>query len=460
MTELWRCSALELLRLYDAGEATPAEAVASCLARIAATDDAVQAFTHLRADDARREADAATAALRANHPRGALHGVPVAVKELVDVDGLPSTAGSFVLAARRADRDAAAVARLRAAGAIVLGLTRTHEFAWGITTQHAERGSTRNPWNLAAVPGGSSGGSGAAVAVGAVPLALGTDTGGSVRIPAAFCGVVGLKPTFGLIDTTGVVPLAPSLDHVGVLGREVDDIALALEVVVEKPPVAYGGVDELAALWIGLPADGTPGLARAYAEAVAAATSTCRDAGATIVEVDWPRAEDFLGTFATIQLAEAFDVHHRQLATFPARAEDYGRDVRRRLERAAQIDAGEVAVARAARDALRARVREVFTSVDLVLTPASRAGPSRVDAPDRVEHDGETVPLRTVVLGCTALQDLTGQPAIVVPGGLDEHGLPVGVQLTGAVGEDALVLAAAAELRSALRPRLPAWPPL
>ena len=180
---------------------------------------------HERAlDEARQRSDE----LSRGEWAGPLHGIPVAIKELFDVEGAIGCYGSTILARRIASSDAAAVARWRAAGAIVVGTTRSHEFGWGITTQHATLGSTLNPWNTDRVPGGSSGGSAAAVAAGMVPLALGSDTGGSIRIPACFCGIAGIKPTYGLVSKRGAVSLAPSLDHPGPLARTVTDLAIGL----------------------------------------------------------------------------------------------------------------------------------------------------------------------------------------------------------------------------------------
>ena len=217
-------SAARLGSLYAAGETDPSEVLAATLERIDRLDGALGAFAEVTAERATAEAAERTAELRRGESRGPLHGVPVAVKELFDVAGAVGDYGSEVLAGRVPDADAELVRRLRAAGAVIVGVTRSHELGWGITSQHARRSSPRNPWNLNRVPGGSSGGSAAAVAAGMVPAAVASDTGGSVRIPATFCGVAGIKPTLGRISRTGGLALAPTLDTPGVVAGRVEDL--------------------------------------------------------------------------------------------------------------------------------------------------------------------------------------------------------------------------------------------
>jgi aspartyl-tRNA(Asn)/glutamyl-tRNA(Gln) amidotransferase subunit A len=214
-----------LLSGYDCGEFSPRDVVAELSARIQQVDSSIGAFTVLTLDVALRDADACTEELAHGIRRGSLHGVPIAIKELFDVKDARTTYGSMVMGERLAEHDAEAVRRLRDAGAIILGLTRSHEFGWGITTQHARMGSTRNPWAFNRVPGGSSGGSAAAVAAGMVPIALASDTGGSIHIPSAYCGVAGLTPTYGRVSKCGAVPVAPSLDP-GLISRDVGPLAI------------------------------------------------------------------------------------------------------------------------------------------------------------------------------------------------------------------------------------------
>lgn len=448
MTQLWELPAAELVAAFRAGTASPVEALDQCLERIAAHDPVVGAFTALAEDRARAEAKGLEAAYRRGDDLGPLAGVPIGVKELFEVTGLPFTGCSATRAGVVGRNDAAAVRLVRDAGAVVVGTTRTHELAWGITTQHESLGSTRNPWRLDRVPGGSSGGSAAAVAYGAVPLALGSDTGGSIRIPAGFCGTVGFKPTFGLVPTDGLLPLAPGFDHAGMLAREVPDAATALGISLGPVP------DTLRV--------GTPRVPAAVplAPAVASALAAAIDALGGAREVDLPDPAATFAVFGVIQLVQARRAHRQTLGSWPGGADDYGSDVRTRLERASRITFDEYSEARGALDRIRASVPAALEAVDVVVQPCSASGPSPVDTPDEVVHLGERLPLRDAVMPCTVLHDMVGMPACTVPAGLDDDGVPVGIQVTARPGADDLVLGVAAVLRDALRPRLAAWPPI
>ena len=462
MTELWRLSAGGLTDAYARGEATPAEALEACLERIERLDGRLGAFTHLAVDEARVDADRATAELRSGSPRSPLHGVPVAVKEVFEVAGWPHTAGSLAWAGRVGQADAVAVSRLREAGAVLVGLVRSHEFAWGATTQHERRGGTRNPWSHDRVPGGSSGGSGAAVASGMVPLALGSDTGGSVRMPAAFCATVGLRPTYGRLPVGGVVPLAPSFDCVGVLAREVGDAASALAVLEDDTGTgrsghSLGGAGDLAGVRIGVPDGHDPTLGPDQARALAAAAEACAGLGAMLVSVRLPSGREVCEVFAELQAAEALALHRGPLGTWPAQGDLLGSDVRGRLEAAesAATADGAVGTEPAPVPTGLSEIREAVArlGVDLALSPVAACGPTSVTCPEGA--DGS---FRALVVGCNALQSVAGVPSVSVPAGLDSDGLPVGVQLWGPAGRDDAVLSAAAVLRDALRARVPPFP--
>src|SRR4051812_45442943 len=290
-SDLCELSARELVDGYGSRAFSPREVVDALAERIERLNPSLGAFTELCLDRARAEAE---------EPRpGPLAGVPFAAKDLLDADGVRTTYGSRMFAAHVPDRDAAAVAALRAAGAILIGKTQTHEFGWGITSVNDAMGSSRNPWDPSLVPGGSSGGSAVALAARMVPLALGTDTGGSVRIPAAFCGVTALKPTFGRTDARGAWPLAPSLDHVGLMARTPEDLALALSVADRRPQTA----DRRAALRgvAVVVGPGVPDDAIAVVEGL----------GARFVERALPDPARCEAVFATIQLWEAARVHEQ-----------------------------------------------------------------------------------------------------------------------------------------------------
>ncbi len=326
--DLWQYSATQLLHAYRRGEASPLEVVESSLRRIELLDHSIGAFRevlHERAvDEARRRSDE----LARGEWAGPLHGVPVAIKELFDVGGAVGCYGSTILLDRIAPSDAAAVARWREAGAIVVGTTRSHEFGWGITTQHATLGSTLNPWNTDRVPGGSSGGSAAALAAGMVPLALGSDTGGSIRIPACFCGIAGIKPTYGRVSKRGAVSLAPSLDHPGPLARTVPDLAIGLAAMagydpsdpstLPDPPPSDSVKHSLAGVRVGLVADLHPRPLRSDHQArFDAATDAMSEAGALLVDLSFPGAEEIRPTFATSRWPRRTKFTRRSWGSFP-----------------------------------------------------------------------------------------------------------------------------------------------
>jgi aspartyl-tRNA(Asn)/glutamyl-tRNA(Gln) amidotransferase subunit A len=368
----------------------------------------------------------------------------VAVKEIVDVEGMEVTAGSRVLAGRRAERDAEVVRRLRAAGAVVVGLTRSHEFAWGVTTWHERRGGTHNPWDLARVAGGSSGGSAAAVAAGMVPAAIGSDTAGSIRIPASFCGVVGFKPTYDAVSRDGVFPLAPSLDTVGTLARTVADAARVFRAIAVRPE---GEVSLSSPLRWGVGPPPVP-LAPDHRAVFDAAVAAARGLG-SVVHVPIPAAAVIMAAFADLQLYEAHAVHVR-LGLYPRYADRYGADVRARLELAAPVGEDRYRAAIERRAVIRRDLAAVLDRVDALLMPTTAATPPFTDRPDVAFHGDREVPIRDLVIPFGALHTLAGVPSCSIPAGFDAAGLPVGVQVVTAAGEDERCLAAAAALEAAI----------
>ena len=470
-------SVARLGALYAAGETDPTEVLSGALERIESLDGALGAFAEVTAERATAEAAERTDELRRGESRGPLHGVPVAIKELFDVADAVGDHGSDVLAGRVPDTDAELVRRLRVAGAVIVGVTRSHELGWGITSQHATRSSPRNPWNLDRVPGGSSGGSATAVAAGMVPAAVASDTGGSVRIPATFCGVAGIKPTLGRISRAGGVALAPSLDTPGVVAGRVGDLwpmlaamsgphagdpaTLADPLPPAPDPASFGG--GLAGVRVGI-APALRGAVPWGAGTSAGFDRTCealRAAGATLVEVDLPAAEDMLAAFVPLQMAEAYDFHNRQLGLFPDRSEDYGADVRGRLEMASQVTLGEYMESQRRRLEFIWVFDRAFESLDALLTPISAVGPSTTDDPDTVVVDGERRALREVVMGFTVPQNLTGLPTVAVPVGFDADGLPVGMQLTAGRRREDVAVRVAGAIEHALgtdAPRVPVTP--
>lgn len=453
--DLWQHSVTELIDAYRSGKTSPLEVVDSSLRRIELLDASIGAFREVfherAADEARQRSDE----LARGEWAGPLHGVPVAIKELFDVEGGVGCYGSTILADRIAPSDAAAVARWREAGAIVVGTTRSHEFGWGITTQHATLGSTLNPWDTDRVPGGSSGGSAAAVAVGMAPMALGSDTGGSIRIPACFCGVAGIKPTYGRVPKRGAVSLAPSLDHPGPIARTVPDLAVGLATMsgfdasdpstLPVPPPSVIVTPSLAGVRVGVVADLHPrSLREDHRVRFDAAIEAMSEAGALLVELGFPGAEEIRPTFATIQMAEAHHVHSSVMGIFPRRAFEYGADVRGRLEMSADVGLADYLSALDAKRALRHRFARLFDEVDVIVTPITAGGPSTTSAPDDSSDGAGEAPFRDVVMDYTVAQDLFGLPVCAIPNGRDGEGLPLGLQLTGPSRSENAVMDAAA----------------
>jgi aspartyl-tRNA(Asn)/glutamyl-tRNA(Gln) amidotransferase subunit A len=455
MTELWQMGAAELLRGYRAGVLTPVDAVDACLARIEALNDRLGAFTVMTAERASAEAVERTTELEAGEIRGPLHGVPIAIKELFDVAGAETTYGSDLFNGHIPERDAFAVAQLRDAGAIVLGLTRTHEFAWGITTVHETRGSAKNPYATDRVAGGSSGGSAVAVAAGMAPLALGSDTGGSIRIPAALCGITGVKPTFGSIDSSGACPLAPSLDHVGPLARTVEDAAVALSLMSDIAVPEWR--DDLAGMTVVC----APGLhvfgpQSDHLAVFDSALGTIEGLGAVLEERVYKGAETIYPNYAMLQRHEAYEVHSELLGTYPARMTEYSPSLQRHLEAASHVTDADYIEATAERDRIRARFRVLLQNADVLVTPVAGGPPSTIARPDTGTLEGEDIAFRDLVLPYTVPQDLTGFPAVSVRAGTDDLDIPVGIQFTALPGRDDLAMIAARAFQRALPVRWPA----
>ena len=471
MSELWQCSAVELLRLYKVGSTSPVEVVESCFGRIASVDSQVGAFRQILYEEAVSEAKRLAAVSRESRSKMALYGIPVAIKELFDVKDTTGCYGSEVLAKRISEADAAVVTRLREAGAIIIGLTRAHEFGWGITTQHHSMGSTQNPWNLDRVPGGSSGGSAAAVAAGMAPIALASDTGGSIRIPAAVCGIFGIKPTYGRVPKRGGVSLAPSMDHPGPIARNVDDLSLALKVMSgfdlkdsttlsSSLPEFSRSSRDLHGVIVGrCESLHLRRLAPDYQNHFERVIEFALSNKGILEDVSINMAEKIRPTFATIQMAEAFHVHKYDLETYPSHEKKYGRDVVGRLMQASEISLSDYIKANQRRLDFARQFDSMFQKIDVLITPITAAGPSTVDSPDLVDHYDKKVEFRDICMDYTVPQDLLGLPTCAVPVGFDSDGLPVGIQVTGPKCREDLVLHVASVLSQGVGQDM-GWPML
>lgn len=457
----------ELLECYRKRSLSPVEVLDDLATRIDKLDPALGAFTTLCLDRAREEAAAAEAAYTRGNA-APLAGAPLGVKDLFDTAGVRTTYGSPMFAEHVPARDAEAVRRARAAGAILIGKTQTHEFAWGITSVNELMGTSRNPWAPGRISGGSSGGSAVALAAGLVPLALGSDTGGSIRVPSSFCGTVGLKPTYGRISSVGVFPLARSLDHPGPMARTPADAALLFSVVADptvrhvsrhpEPPATIG-TRCLRGLRMGVCRDlHLVPLAPEVNAAFQTMVGTATEHGAELVDVELPEASGVYDTFGRVQRREALH-SHAQAGLYPARRSEYGKDVLGRLDMASSETHEDYVEAIAERERLRCAFHRVFDQVDLVLTPVT-AGPPAPIGHDKVVHLGEEIEFRQLVMSYTVPQDLVGLPACTVRAGFDELGVPTAVQLTGAPWAEWRVLGAAQALFDATADVQSRWPDL
>jgi aspartyl-tRNA(Asn)/glutamyl-tRNA(Gln) amidotransferase subunit A len=454
-TDLTGATIAQLRAGFASRSFSPSEVVAALAARIEAEDAAIGAFTATCLDQAAAQAREASKRIVRRAGVRMLEGVPFAAKDLLDTAGLETTYGSLIFAGHVPSRTAAAVETLQGAGAILLGKTATHEFGWGITTTSAHGSATRNPWSPARVAGGSSGGSAAALATFEAPLALGTDTAGSIRIPADFCGIVGFKPSRGAISRAGAFPLAPSLDHVGPMARTPQDAELAFRILAGRVVAApdHRPRTSLVGLRIGVSEDLHPVELEAARETVLGSLyELAVELGGVLVELDLPAVRGSFETLATIVLAEGRRVH-RERGIWPAARSSYGSDVRMRLEQAERVTSDQYAAATSSREEIAKELDRAFERVDLLLAPISSVGPAaRTDGP------GDSS-FRRAVMSCTAPQSLAGIPACALRAGFDENGIPVGIQVVGPRGADLSVLATAHVLFTATRATQDRWPP-
>jgi aspartyl-tRNA(Asn)/glutamyl-tRNA(Gln) amidotransferase subunit A len=463
---LWH-SALDLATLIRTKQVSPVELVERVLQRIAVLNPRLNAFCHVSADAARVAAREAEIAVVKGEPLGLLHGVPFSVKDVLETRGIPTTYGSRLFAEAVPDQDAVAVGRLRADRAVLLGKTATSEFGHQAITESPLFGVSRNPWNLACTPGGSSGGAAAAVASGLGPVALGTDAGGSVRIPAAFCGVFGFKPSFGRVPYHPAPPGWSHVAHVGPLTRTVRDAAAVLDVIAGGDDRDRASLASVPGSYLDACDENIKGLHVAWSADLGYATvapevrALCENAAAEfetlgchveVVSPGWENPEAHFSTLVAAQFYAAWSDRLPQaeallsptLVTF--------------IRRGGGISAREYLLAYAAVEAYWQEVRTFLERFDLLLTPVAAVAPFAAgEAPPR-EVDGEALS----VLGWMPFTypfNLTGQPAASVPAGFTAEGLPVGLQIVGRRLADRTVLAAARAFEGAC-PWVDRCPPL
>ena len=450
--ELCYMSAGQLSRLVQAKEVSPVEIVEAHLARIDTTEPVLNSFITLLPEEARTAARRAETEIQAGNYRGPLHGIPVGLKDLFNTAGVRTTSGSRIFDNFIPNEDCTVAARFLRAGAVLLGKLNMHPFAYGPTGENSDYGHMHNPWDPELVAGGSSGGSGSAAAAGQCAITMGSDTGGSIRIPAALCGIVGFKPTYGLVSRYGLTPLSWSLDHPGPMTRTVEDAALAMNVIaghdprdvasaqVETPDFTTALSGGVRGLRIGVPKEYFEApLDPEVGQAVRDAIDVLANLGAAVTEVSFPMFPDSNAISTAILMAEAAACHRDLLSTdgdkmYPS--------VRLRLEAGLFISAADYLRAQQARSLFDREVRRLLEQVDLL------AGPTEpVTAPKLLatqvqagEHTMGTVPALTQY---TRAYNITGSPAVSVPCGFSDSGLPIALQLAGRPFDDVTVLGAA-----------------
>ena len=442
-------SIIEAATLIESKELSPVELVAAHLERIEQTDDRLNSFITLLADEATVAASAAEAEIMSGDYRGHLHGIPIGLKDLYYTKGIRTTVGSKIMRDFVPDYDAAVTERFRDAGAVLMGKLQMHEFALGATSENPHDGPARNPWDTTRITGGSSGGSGSAVASGQCMAALGSDTGGSVRIPASACGIVGLKPTFGRVSRYGVFPLANSLDTVGPMTRTVRDTAIVMNAIAgydERDQSSADHPDEdftrllgrdLSGLRIGVPQDYFYDMIdEEVTEAARRAAEVLEGMGAHVEECSIPALNDSISISGTILLTEAAEIH---LDNLRERPDDFDSDVRGRLEEGAMTPAVSYIAAQRARAEFNRAIAEAMQTYDILLAPTTALGAPKLG--NRVVDVGGAQEAKLAIMPrLTRPHNICGIPTVSVPCGFTAEGLPIGIQLAARAFEDALAL--------------------
>ncbi len=445
---------LTFLKLYQAAELlrtrkiSPVELTQAHLERIQSLDPQLNCFITLTPELSLQQAQQAEKEIQHGSYRGALHGIPLALKDLYETEGIRTTAGSSFFAEYIPVADAAAVRKLKEAGAVLLGKLNMHEIALGVTNENPHDGDCCNPWDPARITGGSSGGNAAALAAGLCMGALGSDTGGSIRIPSSLCGVVGLKPTYGRVSLRGVIPLSWNLDHAGPMARSVKDVALLLQCIAGYDPQDAWSVDMPVPDYLVEPAEGVHGWRIALAsndyfsdpeivsqdvlEAVKTAVKVFEELGASIEPVPFPNAREAAVANGLMTPSDAAAFHHGRLAENP---QGFGQDVLKRLQTGASYSATEYSEARRMQTILRCQFNEFFSEFDLLLTPAT-------PVPALLRNSTEAIERSRLLTRFTAPFNLTGLPALSVPCGWSKENLPIGLQIVGKAWAEGKVLLA------------------
>ena len=439
-TDLTSMTIVSLAELIEQRKVSPVEVSQAYLDRIEQLNDRINAYISVYPELAIEAAQKAEAEIMRGEKRGPLHGVPLAIKDLFQVSGMRRTCGSKLLDEPIATEDATSVVRLREAGAIILGMLNLHEFAFGPTGINPHYGSARNPWDLTRACGGSSAGSGAAVAAFLAAGALGTDTGGSIRIPASLCGVVGLKQTYGLASRHGIFPLSDSFDHGGPLGRTVDDTALLLQAIagpdVHDSSTANAKVKNYTAK-LDHPIDGMKiGVPRGFffedlhpeiETTVNAALQKLEELGAHVEDVELPSAREMSDAWGAIAAVEAYAVHEEPLRDDGSML---GTDVRERLLLGRDISTDDIMMAQKTRTRIRREMAALLRNHPILVVPSTIIPGVSIDSASYLLN-GRKIEGPKVLARLTRPAALLGQPAISVPAGFTDECLPIGLQLMG-----------------------------
>lgn len=440
------------MTIFEMGQAlrrkqvSAVELAEEALAGVARNNPDLNAFLTVTGESGRARARSLDDDLARGVDRGPLHGIPIAHKDAFNTKGVRTTAGSKIFVDRIPDYDADLVAKLHNAGAVMIGKTNLHELCYGVTSTNPHFGPVRNPWDPERIPGGSSGGSAAAVAAGVVPLATGTDTGGSIRIPASFCGIVGLKPTYGRLSTEGVIPLGYTLDHVGPLTQTVRDAAIAFHASLGKSGVIPPAEVDLRELRIGVPKNFFfDRLDPEVMGSIRSAVQTAAALGALMIEVPVPDIEALNAVGRFVLMAEVATVWRRYL---DHRA-DFGEDVLMGIQQGLLITAADYLDAQRLRRILSEEFSKVWERVDCLLTPSTPTPAPKIGE-TMLSPGGVTQDLRVVTTRLVRPFNVLGWPALSLPCGLSKDGLPIGLQLVAPPHGENVLLRACAALEDAL----------
>src|ERR1041385_2500721 len=429
-------------RIRD-GDLSPLELVEACLERINKFDSSLDAFITILEERARIDAKIAEKQIKEGIYIGPLHGIPFSIKDVICAEGVKCTAGSKIMSDYISKIDATSVAKMKKAGAILIGTNNTHEFACGITNVNPHYGSSRNPWNASKLSGGSSGGSAVSVAVGMVPASLATDTSGSIRVPSSLCGVVGLKPTYGRVSKYGIVDLAPSLDHVGCITRSAWDAAAVLQIIAGRDPldpntenkkvpeyvkIVEGEETSNKRISVGIPEEYffdylQPDVERTFLDFI----DTIKSMDISVFDVHIREVDKIYESWRPLRLGESAEIHLKWLQT---RSEEYGEDVRRMLMKGTEVSAVDYIRAHKFRKELRNEFVRLLKNFDVLIVPTTPITAPGFDE-QAVDIGGQTLQIYQALSRQTIVFDSTGLPVISIPVGFSKDNMPIGAQIIG-----------------------------